>query len=559
MLTILMSSTIEAQSVYTITADSVKLTSCDSSELIILNHTQNVPGFLFNTGNGRTIFKHALQPIGTGSWLLGSDTLNLNTNAWLQGGNSFGTTGVLGTLDNNNLDLYTDDSLRARLVPRGRLLLGTTTDDSTDLLQVHGTSAFSGNVNIGSATITNGGSLIGTNAILQNQMIPETNIAWGKSLYISKLDNVLYDYQNRFDTYTSVDANGTQHLDIHFPPSEIQNGYAGITYGDGSFYLSFYYENVPASVSVMLKDSLTGTWFGPYSSSTNLSTTNFGFFRIDVAGLNFISELNFAMTPQPGGNIALTDVEYVLQRPEGLINLFPYVGKTGNEHMYGSLFFRSNGQDNILLSSQAPYASYFLNKVLIGSSSDNGVGADKLQVTGNIVASGNIGIGTSTPAAQLHTTGSVCFAGLTEDSLQNNVLVCDGNGFLYLRNASSLAAGNLVRSSLAVNGPIKAQQLTLAARNWPDYVFDSTYHLPRLTEVESYIHREHHLPGIPSAAAVQKDSLDVGASQTALLKKIEELTLYSIEQDKKIHSLEDEMGTLKKMMLDDRKNRKKTR
>lgn len=48
-----------AQYVYTIKADSVKITgaSCDSAELILQNHTQGVPGFLFNTGNGRTIFK----------------------------------------------------------------------------------------------------------------------------------------------------------------------------------------------------------------------------------------------------------------------------------------------------------------------------------------------------------------------------------------------------------------------------------------------------------------------------------------------------------------------
>lgn len=68
-----------AQYVYTIKADSTKLTgtTCDSSELILQNHTQAVPGFLFNTGNGRTIFKRALQKISTSSYLLGADTLNI--------------------------------------------------------------------------------------------------------------------------------------------------------------------------------------------------------------------------------------------------------------------------------------------------------------------------------------------------------------------------------------------------------------------------------------------------------------------------------------------------
>lgn len=66
-----------AQYVYTIKADSVRLTggSCDSTELIIQNHTQAVPGFLFNTGNGRTVFRKVLQKIGPGTYLVGADTL----------------------------------------------------------------------------------------------------------------------------------------------------------------------------------------------------------------------------------------------------------------------------------------------------------------------------------------------------------------------------------------------------------------------------------------------------------------------------------------------------
>ena len=70
---------VQAQYVYTIKADSVKLTgaSCDSTELILLNHTQAVPGFLFNPGNGRTKFVHALQKLNDSTYLVGADTLKL--------------------------------------------------------------------------------------------------------------------------------------------------------------------------------------------------------------------------------------------------------------------------------------------------------------------------------------------------------------------------------------------------------------------------------------------------------------------------------------------------
>ncbi len=129
-----------AQYVYTIKADSVKITNCDSAELIIENHTQNVPGFLFNTGNGRTIFQRGAQKLGDSAWLIGADTVKLASNAWVQGGNSFSTTGILGTLDYNHLDFYTNNTPRMRLTNTGRLGIGITAPvEAIDI---------SGNVNV---------------------------------------------------------------------------------------------------------------------------------------------------------------------------------------------------------------------------------------------------------------------------------------------------------------------------------------------------------------------------------------------------------------------------
>jgi hypothetical protein len=65
----------DAQYVYTIKADSVKLTACDSTELIIENHTQGVPGFLYNKGNGRTEFRRVLIKLNDSTYLMGTDTL----------------------------------------------------------------------------------------------------------------------------------------------------------------------------------------------------------------------------------------------------------------------------------------------------------------------------------------------------------------------------------------------------------------------------------------------------------------------------------------------------
>jgi hypothetical protein len=116
-----------AQYTYTIKADSVMFTSCDSSEFILLNHTQGVPGFLFNTGNGRTAFQRPLTKLSDTAYLVGQDTLKLpSPYAWLQGGNSWGTTGIIGTFDNHHFDFYTNHTDQMRLDSAGDLLIGTT-------------------------------------------------------------------------------------------------------------------------------------------------------------------------------------------------------------------------------------------------------------------------------------------------------------------------------------------------------------------------------------------------------------------------------------------------
>ena len=74
--------------------------------------------------------------------------------------------------------------------------------------------------------------------------------------------------------------------------------------------------------------------------------------------------------------------------------------------------------------------------------------------------------------------------------------------------------------------------------NWPDYVFQEEYKLCSLIDLEMFIKKHSHLPEVPSAEEVKSTGLDLGETQTLLLKKIEELTLYVIELNKKIEKLE---------------------
>ncbi|RXK82907.1 hypothetical protein [Filimonas effusa] len=94
---------------------------------------------------------------------------------------------------------------------------------------------------------------------------------------------------------------------------------------------------------------------------------------------------------------------------------------------------------------------------------------------------------------------------------------------------------------LAVEGTIGARKIKVTQEAWADYVFDSSYQLPSLSHVETFIKENKHLPEIPSAAEVKKDGLDLGDNQVVLLKKIEELTLYIIQQNKKMEQMEKRM------------------
>ncbi|WP_114941724.1 hypothetical protein [Mucilaginibacter endophyticus] len=120
------------------------------------------------------------------------------------------------------------------------------------------------------------------------------------------------------------------------------------------------------------------------------------------------------------------------------------------------------------------------------------------------------------------------------------------------------SAWNLSGSTykLAVGGGIIATAVTVkAVPNWPDYVFKDGYKLLSLPDVKNYIDQNHHLPEIPSAQQIEKDGVNVGEMNKLLLKKIEELTLYLIEKDKKEKEQEERISRLEKVIQNSACNR----
>ncbi|WP_281232406.1 hypothetical protein [Flavobacterium gelatinilyticum] len=102
---------------------------------------------------------------------------------------------------------------------------------------------------------------------------------------------------------------------------------------------------------------------------------------------------------------------------------------------------------------------------------------------------------------------------------------------------------------LAVEGSIGAREVKVTATGWSDFVFKKEYELPTLTEVEKHIAEKGHLKDIPSEEEVLKNGINLGEMNSKLLQKIEELTLYSIQQNKKIEEQAKEIESLKSLAL----------
>lgn len=104
---------------------------------------------------------------------------------------------------------------------------------------------------------------------------------------------------------------------------------------------------------------------------------------------------------------------------------------------------------------------------------------------------------------------------------------------------------NLSKDNLYYNGNIECTSVEVVQEVWKDDVFKSNYKLMPLDSLNSYINLNSHLPDIPSENEVKENGLNLGDMDALLLQKIEELTLYILEQDKKITELEKEVSTLK--------------
>lgn len=86
--------------------------------------------------------------------------------------------------------------------------------------------------------------------------------------------------------------------------------------------------------------------------------------------------------------------------------------------------------------------------------------------------------------------------------------------------------------------PVRVKEIyTDSGAKWPDYVFEPSYKLRNLSELEAFIRQNKHLPGLPSQAEISHQGIPLVSTQKAIVEKVEELTLYVIALQKQVDSL----------------------
>ena len=124
-----------------------------------------------------------------------------------------------------------------------------------------------------------------------------------------------------------------------------------------------------------------------------------------------------------------------------------------------------------------------------------------------------------------------------------------GTAQMYIRRSGNVGIGVVDPAyKLDVDGSIRGEKVIADPDAWPDYVFEDEYDLKSLEEVENYIKANGHLPNIAPAETYLTNGVSLADMDVKLLEKIEELTLYTIEQDKKIKEQHQELAAQKNLI-----------
>lgn len=232
-------------------------------------------------------------------------------------------------------------------------------------------------------------------------------------------------------------------------------------------------------------------------------------------------------------------------------------------------YAKVNSNSGIVIGKGYSYSEPLLNNkdgIMMGFGSN--VSTMFISNSAGINKTGKIAIGnTTTPQAKLHVladsnenadlllqgTGASSNAEIMFQNANNKISVSSSGKMTMNASSFSLTGGNVGIGCgsnrnyiLAVSGGIISDKVSIKnIEDWPDYVFEDSYEVMSIDELEQYIESNSHLPSVPSRAEVLENGIDVAEMNAILLEKIEELTLYVIELQKQMDKQQNEINKLK--------------
>jgi hypothetical protein len=307
--------------------------------------------------------------------------------------------------------------------------------------------------------------------------------------------------------------------------------------------------------SGLMNTGSNNTFYGYSSGRANTLSANNAFFGANSGILNNSDDNAFFGANAGAKNTTGTSNNFFgssagVDNSTGSYNIFVgtfagFRNQTGNSNVYvghGAGFSVVGGGGNTMLGHGSGGNAIGGSNTFIGhAAGGNATGSSNVFIGYNsgVDATGDNKLyisNSNTPTPMIYgdfTTSKVGIGGFARSST--------ADGF-------PTTAGNVNVSSykLFVKGGILTEEVRVSvARDWADYVFSDKYKLATLPEVEKYIAANGHLPNVPSAKEVKEDGIELGQMANIHQEKIEELTLYVIQQNKQLEAQQKEIDELK--------------
>ncbi|MET0392682.1 MAG: hypothetical protein ABW019_06055 [Chitinophagaceae bacterium] len=442
----------------------------------------NVKGFLYNRGKGRTEFRKALLRINDSAYLIGEDTLLLpSANTWLLGGNT-GTnppTDFLGTTDSAALVIKTHNIQRAAVLGNGKVLIGTSTDQGSYQLQVHGRTWTSKDMMVNGLTV---GKSAGTSSSLNtavgiNVLASNTDGIHLTGIGYEALKNNTTGTINTGVGYLALTLNTTGNYNTGIGAGALYtntNGNSNTAVGAGSLgfngsgsnntamgYTALYYNTEGSFNTGIGRGALAYNTSGNYNTGVGVGAlgSNTNGYHNTATGNEALSQNTTGF-----GNTAF-----------GYLSLF--TNKTGYSNTaIGSqaLRFDSTGNNNVAIGNLAGITQTGGdNNIYIGSNAQPNIAptaSNQLNI-GNCIYgnNGNIGINVAAPTAKTHlaagtTTANTAPLKFTSGSNlatpENGAVEYDGTNYFVTSGGNRHTLAKTFTATSTLNFPNTASQGT---------------------------------------------------------------------------------------------------